>query len=406
MQTSWNDFIHQKLEQLTVKRERRPKIKYDPEYLILKDKSYLNFVSNDYLGLSGSKQLQNAFINASNRYGIGSTGAPSLSGYSDLHEVLSKNLAAWLGFDKCLLFNSGYQLGVGLYKQLSDNNTKIWLDKQIHASHIDGITGAKVQFSTFDQLSIDQVIKDILQTPQLKHVIVTEGSFSMDGSCSYLNKLIWLKQQINNNLLLIIDDAHGIGALGENGFGTLEQLGLNHQLVDLFIATFSKAFGSHGGFVCGNKILIEYLQQSVRSQMFSTCLPPAITAATIAALTIISSTEGLALRSNLTNNIAYFRSLSLEYNLPIYNYHHNISPIQLMIFNNENIVKFLFNKLLEHNILVGQMLYPTVARDAPRLRISLTANTLKPNIKLLCETLSTYMHKRSNFTVLKEQAII
>lgn len=388
---NWHDVITERLGKVTTFRERQPKILADPRLLILEEKSYLNFISNDYLGLSIHPRVVGSAIAASHKFGIGSTGAPTLGGYTTEHDKLSFNLASWLGFEKVLLFSSGYHLNIGIYSQLIDENTIVWLDKNCHASHIDGLLLAKTRFSTFKADEFDDVAYKIQAKTDMRHIILSEGIFSMDGCCNYLTKLIELKRQCPHNVLLIIDDAHGIGALGKNGLGSLEQLKLDYRLVDLYIGTLSKTFASYGGFVCGNSLIINYLQQTARSQIFSTALPALIAAAANASLEIISSQAGASLRSILHENIVYFQETSVANNLPVHNLGYNFSPIQVLVFDNPNIVEYLHGRLLKHHIRVGKMLYPTVPKTKPRLRISLTASHIIHDIQVLCESLNKFI---------------
>jgi len=385
--TAWHKLIAARLTAITPLREFRAKTVCAPKSLITEDHTYVNWVSNDYLGLSTHPYLQKAANGAIEKYGIGSTGAPSLSGSSLIQDQLAHELANWLGFDKCLLFNSGYQLNVGLFSQLVDNNTTIWLDKNIHASHIDGILLAKAKLATFSKDTLDNAIDKISEQTTRRHIVLSEGTFSMDGTCTYLHKLIDLKKAHNANVLLIIDDAHGIGALGTEGLGSLEQLQIDRQHIDLLIGTLGKAFGSHGGFIAGSRLLIDYLQQSVRSLLFSTSLPACIAAASKASLRVIQSPEGHALRITLADNIRTFQALSQHYHLPLYQQETNQSPIQLLVFDDEQKVSELFNTLLAQKQLVGRILYPTVAKAAPRIRISLNANHTEDDIDLLCRSL-------------------
>jgi 7-keto-8-aminopelargonate synthetase-like enzyme len=214
----------------------------------------------------------------------------------------------------------------------------------------------------------------------------------MDGTCTYLAQLIHLKERLSHNLLLIIDDAHGIATLGQNGFGTLEHLGIEHRKIDLFIGTFSKTFAAQGGFVCGRRQIIKYLTHTVRSQIFSSCLPACILAVSNASLNIIKSTEGQLLRNKLRENINYFHTLCQAYQLPISNQEINISPVQILIFNNQHKVNKIFLWLKQRKILVGKILYPTVANNLPRIRLSLNARSDKSNIAYLCESISQVIH--------------
>lgn len=371
---NWKNYIAKRNAALPILRNRFPKIAGKARYLTTQSQQYLNFISNDYLGLSTDRTIIAALNSACQIYGVGSTGAPSLSGYSEDHHLLAEEVACWLGYEKCLLFNSGYQLNTGIFSQLLDSTTYVWFDKSCHASHIDGILLTKTKFSTFNSANIDRVILKIKQQPNCCHLILSEGTFSMDGTCGYWDKLIQLKLSNQDNVLLVMDDAHGIGALGANGYGALEQLGLARQEIDLVIGTFGKAFGTHGGFICGGNEIIDHLQQSVRSQIFSTNLPPGIAAATRASLGIIRSNKGKMLRARLAANIAYFHQLAQEIGLTLNNYNAmNQSAIQLLVYKDTKKVFQAYNRLYQHNILVGQITYPTVAKNKPRLRISVNS---------------------------------
>jgi 7-keto-8-aminopelargonate synthetase-like enzyme len=384
----WNEWISEKYNSLSTFRIKRTKQKYDTRLFVFNQRSYLNFVSNDYLGIASHPALIESLYKTAQIYGIGSTGAPSLSGYSEIHEELTLKIAKWLNYENCLLFNSGYQLNSSIFNSLADADTMIWFDKNCHASHIDGIRLSKAKFHTFNALSISAVIEKIEQLPNTRHIILTEGSFSMDGTCSYLESLIICRKNHPKNVILIIDDAHGIGTLGTNGFGTIEQLGLSFDYIDLLIGTFGKAFATQGGYICGKNIWINYLSQTARGSLFSTNTPPCIAASSIASLNLISSALGSTLRTNLQNNITYFIKSCSKYALPLYNRESNISPIQLLVFDNEETVTRIFNQLYVKELLVGKICYPTVKKNAPRIRISITAAHTFADIEALCAALS------------------
>lgn len=390
----WQESITNSFDSLLIKRNHHPKTCSNNTFIVTENNSYLNFVSNDYLGLSSHQFLKDSVITATNKYGVGSTGAATLSGFHHEEKMLRENLAAWLGFEKALTFTSGYQLNVGIYKQLigitkTFNNTypiTIWLDKKCHASHIDGISLSRGRFITFDESSIDAAITKINNQNNILHIVLTEGIFSMDGSSTYLTKLISLKQENKfGNVILIVDDAHGIGTLGVDGKGFCNQYDMNQ--IDLLIGTLGKAFATHGGFICGNSTIIDYLEQTVRSHLYTTCLPPALYAASNASLAIIKSSLGDKLRLNLANNIKFFLNMAKKYNLPVYNPNINFSPIQLLVFDQQKIVENIYTNLLDNNIMVGRMLYPTVSINEPRIRISLTAIHTQKQIEDLCQNI-------------------
>lgn len=391
---TWHKFIQSKISLLPVIRTRLAKIAGNARFIHDNTQQYLNFVSNDYLGLSQHSKLINAAIYATKQYGTGSTGAASLSGYSQLQELLSKEIAAWLGYEKCLLFNSGYQLNSSLFSQLVDNNIFIWLDNNCHASHIDGVLLSRAKFSRFTKNDTTKMRKTISQQTDILHIIVTEGIFSMDGTNQDLKELVELKKIMPEKILLIVDDAHGIGTIGINGRGILEDSEIDIKHIDLLIGTFGKAFGSHGGFLCGSRFLIEYLQQSVRSQIFSTCLPPAISAANLSSLSIIKSAEGYKLRQVLTNNIQYFQKVAKDSYIQLLN-HNNYSAIQLVSIK-EKYIQNIYQDLFTENILIGKILYPTVAKNKPRLRISLNVLHERADIEFLLTILKKSMDKHND----------
>jgi 8-amino-7-oxononanoate synthase len=386
----WNNWFINKFDQIPNKRIRRTRINYDPRTLNDENKSLINFISNDYLGLAGNKDVINSAIKFIHLYGVGSTGAPSLSGYTNLHVKLAKKISEILDKESCLIFPSGYQLNTGLFSQLVDDKTIIWFDRRCHASHIDGILLSKAKFYSFLPSNLDNVFEKITNLSNFKHIILTEGTFSMDGTCEYLDKLITFKAN-NNNILLIIDDAHGIGALGKTGKGTLEQLNLNNYCFDIIIGTLGKAFGTHGGFICANKTTINYLEHSIRSGIFSTSLPPAIIGATISSTDIITSNLGQELRQKLEENIIFFKNICQEFNINLLN-SSNQSPIQLVLLKNELKTSQITDLILQENLLVGKISYPTVKKNQARIRVSLNINHTKKDIYLLCQTIKKYIN--------------
>lgn len=282
----WPEIINNKHANLPLKRIRQSRSNNKGRLLqfSIQKQEYLNFISNDYLGLSYHLALKNAIISGTENYGAGSTGAASLSGYSQEQELLSQELANWLKCEACLICNSGYTLNWGLYQPLVTSQVTAWLDENCHASHIDGILFSRAKFRQFGKHSINDIQMAINNDVNRLHLIVSEGIFSMDGSSTHLDKLIQLRKKFPDQVLLILDDAHGLGTTGVNAWGQLGMLGHSPNDVDLLIGTLGKTFGSHGAFIAGKETIINYLQQSIRSQIYTTSLPPAIHAASRAAL--------------------------------------------------------------------------------------------------------------------------
>ncbi|HMT03379.1 MAG TPA: aminotransferase class I/II-fold pyridoxal phosphate-dependent enzyme, partial [Burkholderiales bacterium] len=260
---NWENEIAEKHSKLLIVRPKRAKSQYYPTMFHFNQKFYCNFVSNDYLSLACHSNLIEGLNIGASKFGVGSTGAITLSGYTELHHQLSTSIAKWLGFEKCLIFSNGYQLNVGVFSALTNSNSIIWFDKRCHASHIDGILLSKSKFISFIPEDLPKISTKIASQKDKLHIILTEGTFSMDGTCTYLEQVLQLKKCYPDNILLIIDDAHGIATLNSEGKGTLEPLEIN--LVDILIGTFGKSFGTQGGFLVSNSNIADYLSQTVRS---------------------------------------------------------------------------------------------------------------------------------------------
>ena len=382
---AWSRQIDEAMNKLPLICNRYPRSGSSSSKVVVREgQSYHNFISNDYLGLSTHPQLKQAFKVTCDDYGVGSTGAASLSGYTEAQYILEQNLAQWLQLEDVLVMNSGFSLNSSLYKSLSNANTMIWLDRNCHASHIDGVLAAKSRFARFDGNNIIDLRNKISSLPDLHHLVISEGVFSMDGSSHYLAELIQLRKDFREQLLLVIDDAHGIGIIGENGFGQIESTNFLPKDIDLYIGTLGKAFASHGAFIGGNRQIIDYLRQSIRAQIYTTCLPPAIHAASNAALDIIKSEEGLKLRQQLLANIDFFKTQAKNLNIQLMYSEINHSPIQLIGGYSLHQFSYLSNYLQNKQILAGFIRYPTVAQNSPRVRLSLLVTHDPDDISKLC----------------------
>ena len=261
------------LEQRNLQRRRRTGIG-----------SLINFCSNDYLGLKDHPEVTRAFIEAASKYGVGSGASHLVSGHGPEHEALEQELAAFVGRPRALVFSSGYMANLGVIGTLADQNATVVSDKLNHASLIDGcrLSGAEVRrYRHGDAAHAAELLS---ATGEATRLLVTDGVFSMDGDLAPLPQLALLARE--TSAWLIVDDAHGLGVVGATGRGCCEQFGLGIEAVPVLIGTFGKAFGSFGAFVAGDADLIEYLLQKSRTYIYTTALPPAVAAATRAALRI------------------------------------------------------------------------------------------------------------------------
>jgi len=256
-------------------------------WVTIKGEKYLMLGSNNYLGLTNDPRLKEAGIEAIRKYGTGCTGSRFLNGTLDLHLELEEKLAKFFNKDDCIVFSTGYQTNLGIISALVGKNEYVITDKLDHASIVDGCRlsfGNVKRFLHNNMASLERVLKSLPKNSG--KLIVVDGVFSMEGDICNLPEIINLAKKYNARVL--VDDAHGIGVLGENGRGTAEHFGLEAE-VDLIMGTFSKSFATIGGFVVGEKKVIAYIRHNARSLIFSASLPPASVAVALKALEIIKN---------------------------------------------------------------------------------------------------------------------
>lgn len=334
------------------------------------DGSYINYTSNDYLGLSQDKALIQAACSGIRAYGTG-LGSARPQASSVRHSVLEGRLASWLEYDACAVFTTGYQALVGTMQAFLDDETTVVLDKLSHAAIIDGALLAKGQcedleirfFKHNDVASLDKTLGGAANK---KKMVVIEGLYSVDGDLAPLADMLAVARK--HGAVIMLDDAHGIGTLGPTGRGVAESPGLLGE-VDLLIGTFSKSFGTVGGFLCAERSLVEYVKVCARGFVFSATLPNAQVEAALAALDIIQRDTSLIQR--LAANGKRFREglLSLGFNLGESSTH--ITPIFL---NEEELtMKFAAYLFEGAGIIMIPFVSPGVPKGKERLRCNVTA---------------------------------
>lgn len=256
--------------------------------LICDGKPVINFCSNDYLGLANHPDVINAFKVATDNYGVGSGSAHLICGHSSAHHALEEELAAFTGRDRALLFSTGYMANMGAISALVGRGDTVFEDRLNHASLLDGglLSGAKFKRYAHAHAHADH-LDNLLAKADGNKLIVTDGVFSMDGDTAPLQALSDVAKK--HSAWLMVDDAHGLGVLGDNGGGILEQSGLKQDDVQVLVGTLGKAFGTFGAFVAGSEELIETLIQKARPYIYTTALPAAIAEATRTSLKIIQT---------------------------------------------------------------------------------------------------------------------
>lgn len=366
-----------------------PEIKID-------GKSYLNFSSNDYLGLANDPALKKAAIEAVEKFGTGCGASRLISGSLTPHHQLEQKLAAFKNTEAALSFSSGYAAAVGTICALVDSNDVIVVDKLVHASIVDAarLSGAKLR--VYGHNDFDGLAK-ILVWAAKRHeqpassesdraprtLIVTESIFSMDGDRTPLRELVALKESFG--AWLMIDEAHGTGVYGATGRGLAEEYAVADK-VEVQMGTLGKSLGSAGGYICGSRALIEYLINRARSFIFSTAPVPAAAAAASAALDVLQSDRGVALRKSLWQRIDQFCASRQKSNDIAVAPPTRGAIIPLMIGNEAKAME-VAQKLRKMGIFVPAIRYPTVGRGQARLRITLSAAHTAEQVAQLLEAL-------------------
>lgn len=344
-------------------------------------KEYLAFCSNDYLGLANHPKIIEAFKSAADQYGVGSGAAHLVNGHFELHEQLENELAAWTGRESALLFSTGYMANMGVIASLLNKEDAVFEDKWNHASLLDGGLLSGARFQRYLHKDLSNLETKLKKSDARRKLIVTDGVFSMDGDKADLPALSSLAKQ--NDAWVMVDDAHGMAALGNSGAGLCEEQGVNQDQVQILMGTLGKGFGTAGAFVAGSKELIEYLTNFARPYIYTTAMPSAIAAATLTSLEIIKSEPER--RNHLQTLIAHFRKEAEAMNLNLMDSDTAIQPI---LIGDADKALAMSQALKEKDILVTAIRPPTVPSGTARLRITLSSAHTTNDVDRLIESLS------------------
>jgi 8-amino-7-oxononanoate synthase len=352
----------------------------------------INFSSNDYLGLANDPRLREAAITAIDEFGVGTGASRLISGTQSPHLRLERALTKWKGTEAALCFSTGYAAALGTIPALVAKNDVVLLDKLCHASLIDGarLSGAVLRVFPHNHLA---KLESHLEWARREHpakrvLVITESVFSMDGDHAPLRELVELKKRFG--ALLMLDEAHAIGVIGPNGRGLAAEENVSEE-IDVQMGTLSKALGASGGYICGSRTLIDWLINRARSFIYSTAPPPATAAAAFAAVDFLASPSGEERRLLLWERIRLMQQL-----LPRTELKEDVaasSAIFPLIVGDEKATLDLAAALQGEGFLVPAIRYPTVAKGAARLRITVTAAHKASQIEALCE-----MIKRRDFS--------
>ncbi len=324
----------------------------------------INFSSYNYLGMATSPIVKKATIDAVERYGLGASGGPILSGMFDIHRELESEIARFKGKESALLYSSGYGANVGIISALLRPGDTIFLDQYSHASIVDGaiLSKAKTVFFRHNNAAdLERKLKGVTG----KKLVVVEGIYSMDGDFCRLPEIVEVSRR--HGARIMIDEAHSGFLYGPTGSGIAEHFGLAQE-IDFHMGTFSKALGGIGGYACGSEEFTNYLVGYSRARFFSCTLPPAVTAGILAALRhVIAHPE---LRGRLHENSVYFRSKLQEAGCDIGASESQVIPI--MIYDDAKAFQ-VAQKIRDRGIYLQPATYPGVPKRKARLRVSISA---------------------------------
>jgi glycine C-acetyltransferase len=347
----------------------------------LDGRSVLLLCSNNYLGLAEHSALKEAAALGVKRYGTGSGASRLVSGNMELHESLESRISEFKGSEAALIFNSGYAANTGVIPALVGRGDIIFSDRLNHASIVDGALLSRARFIRYPHNDLTTLRRLLAETePAAKRLIVTDGVFSMDGDLAIISELVALKKEFS--ALLMIDDAHGTGVLGETGKGSAELFDVMTG-IDIQMGTFSKALGSFGAYVAASREIVDYLINRARSLIFSTALPPSVLAASLAAIDLVDSSEGAFLRKKLADNASFFRSALNKAGFSTMGSETQIIPV----FVGEAGPTMEFSQqLLEEGIFVQGIRPPTVPKGSCRLRCTVMSTHTSDDLTWAAET--------------------
>jgi len=325
--------------------------------------------SNNYLGLATHPKLKQAAAEAIEKYGVGSGAVRAISGNMDIHVELEERLAKFKGAETSLTYPTGFMANSGLIPQLVGKEDLIISDALNHGSIIDGVRLSRAERTVYghnDMENLAEKLEEAEKKGYRRILIITDGVFSMDGDIAPLDQVT--KHGAKHGAMIYVDDAHGEGVLGKKGRGVVSHFNLTHQEVHIEMGTFSKAYGTIGGHISGSDSLAKFAYNKSRTWLLSSSHPPAIAAATIAAIDVLENEPQHV--ENLWKNTNYFKKAVEDLG---FNTGNSQTPIIPIIVGESHKAKALSDRLYEDGVFVVPIVFPMVARDLSRIRVQMHA---------------------------------
>jgi len=343
-------------------------------HTVVDGRSTINLSSNNYLGLTTHPRLREKAIEAINRFGVGTGSVRTIAGTMAMHIELERRLAEFKQTEAVVVFQSGFTANAGTVSAVLSKEDVIISDALNHASIIDGCRLSRAAIKVFPHKDVDaarDILRDLM--PGQRKLLITDGVFSMDGDLGPLPALCELAEEYG--AIMMVDDAHASGVFGRNGRGTVDHFGM-HERVDIQVGTLSKAIGALGGYVAGSRALIEFLHHRARPFLFSTSHPPSVVATCMAAIDLLL--EEPQIIDRLWDNTRFFKAglSALGFNTGI-----SESPITPVIVGDGALAMKLSDRLFDEGVFAQGIAFPTVARDAARVRTIVTATHTKDELQ-------------------------
>ena len=380
MSESFYNLIDKEVSQITkdnlFKDERLIATPQQAAIKLIDGKEVLNFCANDYLGLANNDLVKKAAAQSIDDDGFGMASVRFICGTNNVHRELEKKLSSFLGYEDSILYVACFDANGGLFEPLFGKEDAIISDSLNHASIIDGIRLCKAQrfrYEHSDMTSLENCLKEAIDNNARHKVIATDGVFSMDGTYAKLDQICELANKYD--ALVMVDDCHATGFVGESGKGTPEHFGLEGK-VDILTGTLGKALGgASGGFVCAKKNVVQLLKQRSRPYLFSNALSPSIVRATLQALEIVENEPER--RARIKENTLYFRERMVELGFTLKGDSHPITPVML---GDAEIAQKMSAALLDEGLYAVGFFYPVVPRGQARIRLQLTSEHTKEQL--------------------------
>ncbi len=350
-------------------------------HLEIKGRTYLTFCSNNYLGIANNPLVIKAVKDAVEKYGWGAGASRLVSGNMKLHEALEGEISRFKGKEASIVFPTGYMANIGTISSLVSKGDLAICDKLNHASIIDGCRLSGADFRVYPHCDMEK-LENILKksTKYTRKLIITDTVFSMDGDLAPLPDIVRIAHKYK--AMVMVDEAHGTGVFGKKGRGVVEHFSLSKK-VDIVMGTLSKAVGSLGGYVAGDADLINYLRNKARPFMYTTALPPAVCAASIAGIKLIQKDSSL--RKSLWNNVRYLKEKLDLLNLDVIS---SESPIIPILIGDAKRAVDVSKLLYKRGILIPAIRPPTVPARSSRLRLTVMSTHTREDLERLLEVLS------------------